>query len=360
MSVTQEEISTPNDLLSPYLLPSREIHQKTFTWLTRCSALLSFLGSSTIIYIILSDRKKKLCRLNNRILLAMSIADIINTFALGVSTAPLPRGTYGAAGNVATCSAQGFLIQLGFAGPMYNAMLCISYLLIVKYNMKEHTIKRKYETCMHAIAILYPLVTAIIGVCLDLYKSNGFFCYVVEKSLECELSGRDCGYTANYQLILGCVLIFTCSVNFATMVPLFLHVRNLENNMNKYDFRRYSLRTLPQEQSQKPSRSRETMKQALLYVLSFQLTYAPTAIAYTLVLMKHDRPGYLTVLIGISHPLLGFWNLIVYLRPRYNVVDRAAGKSMSFSRKLHAALFSSEKIRMMNTRQRRYSGEDFS
>ncbi len=82
-------------------------------------------------------------KFQNRLLLPMSVFDIIGSIGWAFSTTPIPRGsncTYGALGNEATCVTQGFMITLGLAVPMYNAMLCIYYLLVVKYNIRDEVI----------------------------------------------------------------------------------------------------------------------------------------------------------------------------------------------------------------------------
>ena len=43
---------------------------------------------------------------------------------------------------------------------MYNAMLCIYYLLVVKYNVRDEVIA-KYEPHIHLISICPALITAV-------------------------------------------------------------------------------------------------------------------------------------------------------------------------------------------------------
>eukprot|EP00980_Cylindrotheca_fusiformis_P010750 scaffold2429_cov106-Cylindrotheca_fusiformis.AAC.1 len=90
------------------------------------SALLSVLGSSIIIYMALVSRKEKRWTPYNRLLVAMSICDIVSSITLGMAAFFYPKETSNKAwafGNDASCSAIGFLNQVSFSGMLYNAML---------------------------------------------------------------------------------------------------------------------------------------------------------------------------------------------------------------------------------------------
>ncbi len=89
------------------------------------TGLFSFVGSSSIIFMILNDRRNKLSKPYYRLLFAMCIFDAFSSIALGLSTWPIPVGSkvYTPLGNVKTCSAQAFFIQANIASPIYNFML---------------------------------------------------------------------------------------------------------------------------------------------------------------------------------------------------------------------------------------------
>ena len=117
---------------SPSTTPLYPIAQWiTLAWTPRVSAALSILGSATIIMMIVRGGKEKLGRLHNRLFLGMSSIDILNSVALGASTAPFPRELndifYGAIGNKATCTLQGFFAALGGGEHIfeYYKMCCV-------------------------------------------------------------------------------------------------------------------------------------------------------------------------------------------------------------------------------------------
>ena len=101
---------------------------------------LSIMGSASIIYEVLRDKKKRR-KVYHRIMLAMSLIDVNTSFWYALSTWPMPKDTQGvayASGTQQSCTAQGFFVQLGLATPMYNVALAIYYCIVVRYHWKEH------------------------------------------------------------------------------------------------------------------------------------------------------------------------------------------------------------------------------
>ena len=84
------------------------------------TGFLSVLASGWIIVEVLTT-KAKLYTVYNRLLLAMSIVDIMASIAYMFSTIPAPKGSHEviwAFGTVQTCTAQGFFVQLGLVAPI--------------------------------------------------------------------------------------------------------------------------------------------------------------------------------------------------------------------------------------------------
>ena len=128
----------------------------------RMTATLSILGSSLIIYMIVSDRKRKLVRPFHRLVLLMSIFDVLQSVSMVFASAAFPKesGIYGAKGNTQTCAIQGFFMILGMSVPLYNACLNIYYVLTIRYGISPERFT-KFEPTLHVIAILLPLYIAI-------------------------------------------------------------------------------------------------------------------------------------------------------------------------------------------------------
>ncbi len=84
----------------------------------------------------------------------------------------------------------GFFVQLGVIVPLYNASLNAFFLLTIVYGITEARIKKWAEPTMHAVPILYPLVTASIGVGISLYSENelGLTCWIGEYPRGCDVN----------------------------------------------------------------------------------------------------------------------------------------------------------------------------
>lgn len=150
-----------------------ERQQAVIAIVPKFSASLSIIGSSCIIVECLFVDRRKLERVYHRILLAMSIIDVIESSWNFCSTWPIPRGTRGvafAAGNVTTCTAQGFILEFGLAIPMLNMCLSIYYLLVIKYSWSEDKIRKRAEPWFHGVSLCVALAFALAGIPMKLYS----------------------------------------------------------------------------------------------------------------------------------------------------------------------------------------------
>lgn len=153
----------------------------------KVTGLLSALGSSWIVVEVLSQETKR-HNVYNRILCAMSFVDALSSVWFFASTWPIPEGTEGVAfakGNGNVCVAQGFFLQLGMTSPYYNFSLALYYMLVVKYNVSEETLRRKFEPFVHVLCVLFGLGPAIAGVSLDLYNAANLWCWIAPFPPDC-------------------------------------------------------------------------------------------------------------------------------------------------------------------------------
>lgn len=94
--------------------------ERFLSFLPMFTGFLSVLGSGWLIIEIVTTRSK-LHTVYNRLLLSMSIVDVFVSIAYMFSTIPSPKSSYEviwAFGNIQTCTAQGFFIQLGIIPPI--------------------------------------------------------------------------------------------------------------------------------------------------------------------------------------------------------------------------------------------------
>ena len=297
---------------------------KALTILPYMTAPPSFFASGAIIYIILRDSRRKLKHVYHRLLLGMSIMDAMNSLNFAFSALVVPRGTpfvYGALGTPETCSASGFIFQLGFSVLLYNAFLCIYYVLVIRYEKRESFIAKRVEPFMHGFAIIHPLVVASMGVVAEgfnpMYVLAGW-CYLAYSPYNCNASDEvDCVRGDNHRSLelfaSFSPAVFAYSSIFVSMILVYCKVRGQEQRMINRSF----VRELNRREFTK-----QTVRQAFLYIASTLITYifpAVVTLAVNDLPTKNQRTFFFTlaVLTKVFMPLQGLWNFMIYLRPRY-------------------------------------------
>ena len=70
---------------------------------------------------------------------------------------------------------------------LYSLSLTVYFLLlVVKFNMSEAKIKKKFEPFLHAVPIIYSLTVSSSIYATNNYNSSGFFCWIAPQPLNCE------------------------------------------------------------------------------------------------------------------------------------------------------------------------------
>ena len=299
------------------------------------SSSLSILGSSTILYIIISNRKTKLSKTYHRILLCMSIMDIVQSLAHSFSTAAIPLGTegvYGAIGNVDTCTAQGFFMTLGYAVPLYNVALSFYYVFSVLDQRWTHGLEKVY----HVICLGVPTSLAIAGLIGKNFNNLGTVCFFSEFPPKCsEDPNIECsrgGDSKVYQYIIGIILIVALVILPINMFLLCLIVNRQYTKMNKKYNKRFEIHhndSKHHKTSKKNNyricfffkventQSKQVVVQASCYVSAFLLTFLGTIIDAIIWKYAPDKRRFILVLIcKIFYPAQGLFNLLIFIRPR--------------------------------------------
>jgi len=318
--------------------------QKVLAIIPHVTGLLSLLGSCSILYDIWSDRKRKLKQPYYRILLGMSCADAITSFWLGLSTWPIPRGTdnaYGAVGTIASCTTQGFFVQLMVLSPIYNLNLSIYYLLRGKYHFTEEKIAKRYERYMHAVAIVVGFGFAILGLPLTLYNNANLWCWIAAYPPECEdNSGHpgdvpcERGYNAwlfRWLIFYGPIWVIIITIT-GIMITLTVSVKTDERKIIEMqkEFRSQNPSSNEIESSaateehprvsapialyetHRFERTQQMFRQAIFYLGAFYITWLFTTLNRMYQLITGASSFSLLVLHSVFGPLQGFLNFIVY------------------------------------------------
>lgn len=150
--------------------------------LPKISSMFSLFGSCWIAIEVTTSPAKR-THPYHRILLAMSMYDIVESFWNFLSTWPIPKQGNGddqkwAIGNQGTCSAQGFFLTVSIAIPIYNASLAFYYMFVVNYNVSDKCLRTFVEPTIHAIAFGWGFGTGIASAAMKLYNDANLWCWI--------------------------------------------------------------------------------------------------------------------------------------------------------------------------------------
>ena len=218
------------------------------------------------------------------------------------------------------CTAQAFFGQAVVATVTYNTILAIQYLMIIKLNIPETTIAKKYEKIMHTIPILMWLVTGAIGIGFEVFNPAFFNCWIAPVPINCAAYGEipdgrpPCTrgfYAPLFQWLIFYGLIWSMIVIVTViMMVVYCSVRKTEQKIQKYA-------SASTDRTSQMKHSKKVAKQGLWYLLPFYATWVfPVATEITeMVTAKYYDP--MVVLVSFFLPFQGALNFIIYMRPRY-------------------------------------------
>ena len=157
-----------------------ETQKKVLSIIPHISGPISFIGSSWILYEVLSDRTKW-SKPYHRLLFSMAFFDAISSVAFSFSTIPIPKGSpdvYSPLGTQGTCSAQAFFIQAGIASPLFNFSLSLYYLFLVKYAVPESRIRQRIEPWMQRITVSFAFGSCFVCLGLGMFNDSSLWCWI--------------------------------------------------------------------------------------------------------------------------------------------------------------------------------------
>lgn len=329
----------------------------TLTILTIVSSTLSVAGSSIIISSVIRRRKNRgVCE---RLLFGMSVCDIFASVDFAVQPFLTPVGKWRASrGNATTCNIAGAFFQFGaLASMIYYNMLAIFYFLTIRLGLDPKVIAKWCEPWMHAIPVLWPAMSAIIGLGLTSYEPTYGPLWLYQG---CWFGGNSADLISwvtvgpwlltSYTVIPVIFIIIHRSVRQAyrgsllnqfaesnldsasitrngsrrNMTSILLRASSSRGSRRSSLFARNSWEGAEFTSTSQGKRLRMLAWQAFLYVLAFYATYS-FLFAGQIVEGYSDTPGDLVVplypllvLQAIMSPLAGFFNSLVYLRPRFS------------------------------------------
>ena len=241
-------------------------------------AILSFIASLCLLWHISNDDKNKNARgggrRNNnngrrggrggagtttgnggtyrRLLVGISVIDILSSGAL-IVIPPLNYTVDTEPGTLCTADT-GFQI-LGGSAPLYMAFLSFYFLLVIRYNVKDDKISRRYEPIFHFISLGFPISIMISGFFYNVYNPLrvNLGCNAQDYPVGCvDMNDVDCIRGESYKTFaaVGGYIPFTLVlISIVTNNGLiYSTIRKIELRNRRYDFQY-------QHQSQLSSRS---------------------------------------------------------------------------------------------------------
>ncbi|CAB9496462.1 expressed unknown protein [Seminavis robusta] len=309
------------------------------------TSTLSILGSGCIVY--MSSRPNQLRYIKQRLLLALSISDMLSSafWMLMPYLAPKWVGTPGAVGNHASCTAGGFFILVFTkVSSTYNAYLSICFLLIVRGNWKEHDFRKPLEIGAHVLATTLPLIVDIPAAVTQSINPTPLFANLcmygpyplgcVEED-ECERSSK----ATSLIFVAASVPLFWIwtIVGLICTAIVWWTARKTFRRNNQYNFEQSNIRQSIGQSSDRTSiaRSSESNNDKMVREMGtqaalYEMAYLNSCIWPLLMMIlfgsisdaelaeRNLQPGFyiLKLLTMLFYPSQGAWNFFVYTRPK--------------------------------------------
>jgi hypothetical protein len=317
------------------------------------TASISFVASTTIAFVILK-MPHGLSSSYRRIILCLSIADMIQSLSIILGPFAVPQDTpdafLWAIGNTASCTAQGFLLNVVMvATPMYTFGLSIYFLLRVKYGISREDFAAVVEWKWHTVTLLWNLVGNAYALFTKSFNASraGSLCMVESLPLFCDLDPEKYGECIRGENALRIKAIVTIPgiISFLGMGislgMLTWHVFAQESKKkhsqeaiqeeeheNTDDTIRVHTSTkqissngsLENPLSMARTYRKEMLTQSCLYMFGYLFIRAFLLINQLFIIAGLPYPDWSHMAISLTWPLGGFINILVYTRPKIAIL----------------------------------------
>jgi len=367
---------TPNGISDDALFPTnyRELSEnRAFFSLTKAGWVIptvtsgiSFFSSALIIYIIAQSERNTYTITYHRIMVFISIADMISSLAVSLTTIPMPKDVnevYNfegkSYGTVLTCEIQGFSYGLGLRLSL-AASICLSvyYLLKIRYRVPHRVITKCAEPVFVIITLLVAVIPPLFALENKMYNPTPLssWCTISEFPYGCsEENGVDCIRSQNIKayrvgsflyLFIAAALQAICLVLIVAtaykqdegQARTALHVGNGQSQHNEEELHTIErLRDDGEVQDQaklkavSDGRLQDTARhQDARMVANYAIMYA-AAFVGTHSFFPRLFPGsiFFAVMALVFRPLQGFFNALIFISQKVYII-RQAHEQLSF------------------------------
>ena len=268
---------------------------------------ISVISSSMIIYMIFRSRQK-LSTIYHRIMFGMSLADILTSVAMLLTTLPMPTelsfdcptsfaGTR--LGNRQTCEAQGFFFFFGYIAMFsYNGTLFLYYTCTIAFQMKEEQIVKYVEPLIHLIPWVLGLTVSIPP--------------LVRGSIKATSVDAWCMVTSDIdKMVMILALVFFVTLIIEIILMLWkVYKLEIEMALLRDETPNNEQNSTLMRASQSLHNTKIIGKQALAYYLSFMIS---TSSFFARSVTRRAVPSFIIYMGFILAPLQGFFNVLIFV-----------------------------------------------
>ncbi len=258
-------------------------------------------------------------------MLFMSTWDIIASLAMALATLPMPVDVHDiypftgmAMGSTATCTFQGISILVGgMYTVLSNCTLNVYYVCSITHGMTEDAINRRVLPVMLGISTLYVCIFSFLGLSHDYFNPRPYepFCIVGPYPHNCLEDDNDveCIRGGNLPHSLENFFKFTCLISgllFLIFIMSSMTVVVLTVFKTELAWR--------QNRTSDFNNTRTALRQALMYIAAFVLTWIWLGIA----LISPGKPfnDYLKM---FFQPLQGFFNAAIFFASKMHILRKS-------------------------------------
>jgi len=320
--------------------------------------------ASALIAIMIMRSHNGLKSPYSRIIFGLSIADIMQSAGILASSFAAPSDTPDAPwakGTVETCEAAGYSMQVGgTAVPFYILFLSYYFLKRVKDKITPQEFAHKFEFKIHALIWLFPIIGGFVALARKNFNptKNGSLCVMTDNPDGCSADPdtaciRGQNSPKDSVLLVAVPVALTFVMLIVNLVRFTLHVRSEErlirlearrsnrdnadpsearsSDRDNADFSEAgckdklkativcccnSEQSDPQDQDTTQSLSMQSLVQSSLYIFAYFLTYSGPILKLIMSASGIARPTWVKWLVSILWPFGGFFNILIYTRPK--------------------------------------------
>ena len=284
------------------------------------SAIISFVSSATILTIIARSERNPITPTYHRIIGLISIADLIMSFSISLTTFPMPKDVIYAFegrsyGNTLTCSIQALCYLLGiYVSYFYSVGLTFYFSLLVRFKVSGKTIRMCFEPILFLITLTFSSMSLLSSIKRQQLNPIPYvpWCSIGAYPIDCDNENGevDCIrggpmniYTPIY-IYMGVGMI-----QLAILIDLGLYVYR-KDTTSKGGNVEHRNRTL--------QNTRSYAKQAFLYFTAFILSFffLPTSTGASDI-------AFLQICTLLFKPLQGFLNALIFINEKIGIMRQA-------------------------------------